>query len=278
MLDYTSDTRSELRPKRTTAPGQASDSNRHLTYEDLEAYVSGRLAPARLKDCGTHLDACDACRAELEDLRSFKSESAAFPRPETSRREPGRTRRRKSTLPYVAACATLFVAAGAAVVWWVRERPRTNNTAAVAMTATRSPTPSPAPAVPAHNPQANAEKTERVADHAAPGNREAPKPASGFALLEPVGQTIADPRPEFRWQPLAGAVRYRVRIVDLRLHPVQRSPALRTTTWRPRRPLRPGKTYLWQVTAVLRGGSTMVASGEPATAIVAPETPGGHSR
>jgi hypothetical protein len=32
---------------------------------------------------------------------------------------------------------------------------------------------------------------------------------------------------------------------------------------RPRRPLRRGQTYLWQVTATLRGGSTVVDSGPP---------------
>ncbi len=34
----------------------------------------------------------------------------------------------------------------------------------------------------------------------------------------------------------------------------------RTTGWRPRRPLRRGQTYFWQVTATLRDGSKVVAS------------------
>jgi hypothetical protein len=55
-------------------------------------------------------------------------------------------------------------------------------------------------------------------------------------------------------------VRYSVTIVDEGLHRVQRSPSLRTTHWRPRRPLRRGRTYLWQVTATLHGGSKVVAS------------------
>src|SRR6185312_387728 len=87
-----------------------------------------------------------------------------------------------------------------------------------------------------------------------------PEGNTGFALLSPLGATISDTRPEFSWQPLPGAIRYSVAIVDARLHPVQRSPALRTTVWRPRRPLRRGRTYLWQVTATLRGGSKVVAA------------------
>jgi hypothetical protein len=86
-----------------------------------------------------------------------------------------------------------------------------------------------------------------------------------FALLGPFGDAVADTRPEFSWQPLAGATHYSIAIVDERLHPVQHSHALRTTTWKPRRPLRHGHTYLWQVTATLHGGKKVVAS-EPSEA------------
>jgi len=99
----------------------------------------------------------------------------------------------------------------------------------------------------------------------------APEVNTGFALLGPFGEAIAETRPEFRWQPLAGAIRYSVAIVDAGLHPVQRSPALRTTRWRPRRPLRRGKTYLWQVTATLRGGSKVVSSAPEALLRIIPQ-------
>jgi hypothetical protein len=97
-----------------------------------------------------------------------------------------------------------------------------------------------------------------------PSSPAAPEATRGFALLAPFGETISETRPEFSWQPLAGAIGYSVVIVDAGLHPVQRSPALRTTAWRPRRHLRRGRTYLWEVTATLRGGSKVVAS-EPST-------------
>jgi hypothetical protein len=88
----------------------------------------------------------------------------------------------------------------------------------------------------------------------------APPVNTRFALLGPFGEAVSETRPEFIWQPLAGAAHYSVVIVDEGLHPVQRSHALRTTVWRPRRPLRRGHTYLWQVTATLRGGTKVVAS------------------
>jgi len=96
-----------------------------------------------------------------------------------------------------------------------------------------------------------------------PSHAGVPAANTGFALLGPFGEATSDTRPEFSWQPLPGAIRYSVAIVDAALHPVQHSGVLRKTVWRPKHPLRPGRTYLWQVTATLPGGSRVVAS-EPA--------------
>jgi hypothetical protein len=267
--------------------GDVEESIPHLTHEDLQAYLEGRLPPARLKHCGTHLDSCEACRAELEDLRTFKSDLAGFPRSEPDRRGLKRgMRRRRLTLPQAAAVATIVVAAISAVLWWGRERPRVNKTS-VAVTIPHSLAPVPTAGIPTRDTRLADEIAALPAD-VRPAVAEAiqhgklrlptdlsqfrghahtllgaPEANTGFALLGPFGETIAETRPEFRWQPLPGAIRYSVAIVDAGLHPVQRSPALRTTGWRPRRPLRRGQTYLWQVTATLRGGSTVVASGPP---------------
>ena len=276
---------SVLQTKLTAQSGDVEASIGHLTYQDLEAYLQGRLAPAQLKHCGTHLDSCEACRAELEDLRTIKSDLAAFAPSEPDRRNLGRGRRRRGlTLPQAAAVATVVVAAISAVLWWRWERPRANKTP-VAVTVTHALAPVPAASVQTRDTRLADEIAALPADvrlavseaiqqgklrvptdlsqfrgraHTLPG---APEANTGFALLGPFGEAIAETRPEFRWQPLAGAIRYSVAIVDARLHPVQHSPALRTTAWRPRRPLRGGQTYLWQVTATLRGGSTVVASG-----------------
>jgi len=260
VLDQLSETDSKL------------ESARHLTPEDLEAYTTGRLAPARSSFCQTHLDSCEACRAELEDLRTFKGELAGFSRPESQPREFGRSkRRRKLSLPLGAAIAVIFISAVAAAFWLRHEKSRTNKVS-VATSVAQPPV---APAA------ANTQTNDTRVAAAIPGQRAAgastapeanrasasaspspgtPEANKGFALLGPVGKTISETRPEFSWQPLPGAIRYSVAIVDARLHPVQRSPALRTTVWRPRRPLRRGRTYLWQVTATLRGGRKVVAS------------------
>ena len=95
MLDQLSGADSVVEPKSTAQSGGVAGSARHLTPEDLEAYANGRLASARLDSCRTHLDSCDACRAELEDLRVLKSELAGFQRSEPSRRELERRKRRR---------------------------------------------------------------------------------------------------------------------------------------------------------------------------------------
>jgi hypothetical protein len=100
-----------------------------------------------------------------------------------------------------------------------------------------------------------------------------PAANTGFSLLGPFGEATSETRPRFSWQPLPGAIGYKVAIVDLGLHPVQHSPALRATTWRPRRPLPAGRTYLWQVTATLHGGSKVVASSPTPSAALLQITP-----
>ena len=275
---------SGLQDKPTAQSGGVEESIRHLTSADLEGYLQGRLSPAPLKHCRTHLDSCEACRAELEDLRTFKSNSAGFSRSEPERRELGRGRRRRTlALPAAAAIATIAVAATSAVFWWRHERPPANKTSvAVAVTHPVAPVPTasvqtrdtrladevaalPADVRPAVSEAIQHGKLQLPTDVSQLRGRAhtllgAPDANAGFALLSPFGEAIAETRPEFRWQPLPGAVKYSVAIVDAGLHPVQRSPALRTTSWRPRRPLRRGRTYLWQVTATLRGRSTVVAS------------------
>ena len=280
MLDQLSDTESVERPKPVAKSSDIAESIRHLPQTDLEAYANGRLPAARLDFCRTHLESCDACRAELEDIRTLQSDLSSFQRTEPIRREPERRRRRRNpALPLVVSGATVLVAAVSTILWWEHRKPRTHiistPTAAVAQTTT-------APAVvstqtrdthlanvitavpndvrPAAPAAIQHGKPQPPAEASRPRGPVASDAHTGFALLGPFGKSIAETRPEFTWQPLPGAIGYTVSIVDEGLHPVQHSPGLRATNWRPRHPLRPGQTYLWQVTATLHGGTKVVAS------------------
>ncbi len=316
MLDQDSVLDPELAAKAVKVEGAI----RHLSQDDLESYANGRLASARLSYCSTHLGACEACRAELEDIRTLQTELASFPRRDAGRLESGRGGRRRSrAVPVTASVAVVLVAGVGAVLWWRHAGSRGVGTVAAARVAFAAPVATPtataagsvpratsaalvAPAMPvASAPRATSTPTAAagvqthdtqladeiaalpsdlrgsVSDAIQRGRLQLPpdvrrvhdrtvafsQPAesnTGFSLSGPFGEATSDARPKFTWQPLAGAIGYTVAIVDQGLRPVQHSPALRATTWRPRRPLVHGRTYLWQVTATLRGGSKVVAS------------------
>lgn len=88
----------------------------------------------------------------------------------------------------------------------------------------------------------------------------APAGSTTFALLGPFGDEISDDRPEFTWQPLAGTAKYAVILVDEGLRPIAHV-RVKTTSWRPKKPLRRGRTYLWQVTAILHNGTKVIGTG-----------------
>ena len=279
MLDEVLDKESGLKSRSIAQPGGVGGSIRHLPQDDLEAYLNGRLTSAKLDYCRTHLDACEACRAELEDLRTFRSNSTGRPGSEPVGRElERRKRRRRLEASLVAAGATVCVAAIAAGLWWGHEKwwaSKASVTAIDTHSATAAPNAAPngtmKPVAMLANATASTQspvttRTSVQPTATAPPRGRAPTPPAAppvntqFALLGPFGEAVSETRPEFSWQPLAGAAHYSVVIVDEGLHPVQRSHKLRTTVWRPRRALRRGHTYLWQVTATLRGGAKVVAS------------------
>lgn len=88
----------------------------HLIYEELEAYVDGRLLPAARAEADRHLQACRHCADDLADMQDYARELA---RPLT-RQEPARL---EEALPQEApSAAATPSAAGAADDrgWWAR--------------------------------------------------------------------------------------------------------------------------------------------------------------
>ena len=77
-----------------------------------------------------------------------------------------------------------------------------------------------------------------------------------FAVKAPVGTTVLNDRPLFRWEAVAGASSYVVAIFDENFGKVAESPELTAEEWRPEKPLAREKMYNWQVTAHV-GGKTL---------------------
>ncbi len=75
----------------------------------------------------------------------------------------------------------------------------------------------------------------------------------GFNLVAPVGVVIETDRPTFRWSSLADATSYTVTVYDETLSRVASSSAVTTTEWMLTGALPRGKTYIWQVRALVNG-------------------------
>jgi hypothetical protein len=83
-----------------------------------------------------------------------------------------------------------------------------------------------------------------------------------FRIIGPVGRVIESAKPTLRWQPLAGAQKYKVGIFDENFNEVAASPELTSTSWTPAELAR-GRTYQWQVTAY-RGQEEIASPSRPA--------------
>ena len=79
------------------------------------------------------------------------------------------------------------------------------------------------------------------------------KPGIPFGLIAPIGKVVETAQPRLSWVPLQGAEAYRVDIVDEGFHSVASSPELSGTEWQVNVPLKRGRVYRWQVTAITDG-------------------------
>ena len=75
-----------------------------------------------------------------------------------------------------------------------------------------------------------------------------------FRLIGPLGLVVRSEQPTLRWRALDGAQSYQVIVTDADLNEVAASPSLNTTEWRVSKPLKAGKIYSWQVSAMKDGG------------------------
>jgi hypothetical protein len=76
-----------------------------------------------------------------------------------------------------------------------------------------------------------------------------PSGGTPLALTGPVGTAVVDDRPSFRWQPLAGASRYRVTVADASGSELTSGETTGATQWTPIQALPRGKTLQWEVQA-----------------------------
>ncbi len=74
-----------------------------------------------------------------------------------------------------------------------------------------------------------------------------------FGPTQPQGVVVESDVPVFHWQTLPDATGYQVGVFDMAHEPVAQSPTVNGGEWQPASPLPRGRTYVWQVTALLKG-------------------------
>jgi len=86
------------------------------------------------------------------------------------------------------------------------------------------------------------------------GNRgENSKPAKTFALLGPIGETVLEAVPQFRWEKEENARSYKVSILDTEFNEVLTA-QVSGNSYQPDKPLKRGAKYLWRVAAQTENG------------------------
>jgi hypothetical protein len=232
------------------------------SYDEVAAYVDGRLAGDARQLFEERLADDPLLRTEVQDLRELRAEMAAARTPRTA------------WAGWAAAAAVLAALAGG-LLWTRGARPGAPGVAS-------APTPG-APSALAQLEDATGRVALRtdgtIAGVTVPSGLErslaeamrsgqvhvpalradlavAPVTAMGssgptatFGPLTPLSTIVRSDRPTLRFTPHPGASAYVVSIYDLDLEPVASSPTLRATEWTVDRALPRGRTYVWQIEA-----------------------------
>jgi len=219
---------------------------RHLDPDQQMAYCDGALRGDELETARLHLDACERCRADVEELAAWGA--GATPR--------------KTWLPYALAASLAAVAILGLFVGrqqQVTKHPRVATIPPVTATA-----PPPAPSY------GNAEWDRLVRDVTSSGRLAMPAmlaalqpPAAHFrgeiaaddAHLAPAGIVVESTRPRFTWR-AEPAARYVVLLAEQDGQIVESEP-LSKPTWQPASPLKRGRDYAWQLEVVTDKGSVV---------------------
>lgn len=259
--------RGELRLSRAEAP----------SFDDLAAYVEGRLDPEERALLEERIAADATLRQEVDDLRALHAQMA----------RPRRAAIRSLPLRVAVLAAAAAVAAVAVTLW---RRPaedvsRPGGTVitpfqalmpvlkdgelqlavaadgAVSGLSSLDPTMREAVTVALRGALPVPQGIEAL--QSGPATLMGTQTTAAFAPQSPLGTRVGTDRPTFRWAPHPEARTYEVAVFDPDLQKQLASGPVAGTEWTPTKALPRGRTYLWQVTA-LAGGERVTAPAPPA--------------
>src|SRR5579859_2040060 len=235
--------------------------------ELIEKYLNGQLAPPLQRDLQVHILECPECLALLEtceDIRDDLAPRAAAINQKYEMRfwnlAPFRLSWRTAALAGLGCVVVVAVVLGVRTGWISGHGGHVSNVTA-ATTGGAKPAggsgeaaayPEIAALSPAQQPTVWRAINDRNISYppglsdlrGKPGTLLGESSGSeAFRVLEPLGEVVIEPRPLFRWQPLAGAVSYSIVIIDTKTKKIQNSPAGNLTQWQPAHPLQHGEVY-----------------------------------
>jgi hypothetical protein len=217
-----------------------------------------------------HIDRCEECRVDAEDLRRH-ADSTRETGPEAGAELPGADASnnavtgRKMRFPLRSIAAALAVAALGLSVWLAlnRRRAAIEETKSVAGEARREfafelPAPYREEIHAAMN-SGSLRIPESIAAMAARPIqlRSAGTVPTSFHVVSPLATAVVEDAPVFRWTALDGAT-FSVSVYDDQFRLVTKSRPLKSLEWSPDKPLVRKTVYRWEVKAV-RGGHTQSA-------------------
>lgn len=204
----------------------------HLSYEQLEAYVDGKLAPNQRSAVVTHLELCPQCQSEADDLALFRRDFRP-PRIQNSNR-------RLFVIGALAAAALVAI-----VLRQPPPKPPDQYAGLVDRTLSTGRIGIPASV---------------LALRGQAGTLRGPA-STTFGLVSPQATAVPETDPELSWTSAGAAASYVVSVFDQNQQRVAQSGPLAALGWKVSPPLRRGQVYQWQVRARLEGDKTVVAPG-----------------
>lgn len=258
----------------------------HLQFEQLASYVDQNLNASELLKTKAHLQVCDLCSNEVEDLKAFRSSIPRVAKTETENIIP--LQRKVSRWMWVSAvAAAIAIATTTGLVWYqnrieglqgqlkkvesqnaklqhdieqagINEQSIIFKDGATEIRIRKDGQVIAALSIPQEQQEAIRNAVEHQKLNIPPdvssmiGKSEVLMGNSEelpFRLLTPVATAVATARPVFRWESLESASTYQVRIFDSEFHSILQSPWVAQTEWTPTNSLPLSTTFIWQVAA-----------------------------
>jgi hypothetical protein len=219
----------------------------HVSYEQLEGYVDGRLDDRERTTVEAHLEVCGTCAEDLNDLREVARPGAVRP--------VGR---------WIGIAAAGAAAAGFAAWFVLSGSPEETGVSDGARAASVRPADPLAP-----------EDREAIAEALRTGTLPIPADVrtlrgeagvlmapgarrDAFRPLRPIGTVVRSAQPVFEWTPVADGASYTVSVFTEDLEKVTDGVVQSGVTWMPAQALPAGQRLLWQVRARTGGREILI--------------------